>query len=122
VPVGFANGLHQIREASFRESAVRAPAGKKEILMANTRSAKKAARKIARRTATNRSRRSQMRTYIRKVEEAIATGDSRSAAEALRAAQPLIMRAAQKGIVHANAAARKVSRLTRRVNALKPKG
>ena len=90
--------------------------------MANTRSAKEAARKIARRTATNRSRRSQMRTYIRKVEEAIATGDSRSAAEALRAAQPLIMRAAQKGIVHANAAARKVSRLTRRVNALKPKG
>ena len=90
--------------------------------MANTRSAKKAARKIARRTAINRSRRSQMRTYIRKVEEAIATGDSRSAAEALRAAQPLIMRAAQKGIVHANAAARKVSRLTRSVNALKPKG
>ena len=90
--------------------------------MANTRSAKKAVRKIARRTAINRSRRSQMRTFIRKVEEAIATGDSGSATEALRAAQPLIMRAAQKGIVHANAAARKVSRLTRRVNALKPKG
>lgn len=90
--------------------------------MANTRSAKKATRKIARRTAINRSRRSQMRTYIRKVEEAIARGDSRSAAEALRAAQPLIMRAAQKGIVHANSAARKVSRLTRRVNWLTPKG
>jgi small subunit ribosomal protein S20 len=90
--------------------------------MANTRSAKKAVRKIARRTAINRSRRSQMRTFVRKVEEAIVTGDSGSAAEALRAAQPLIMRAAQKGIVHANAAARKVSRLTRRVNALKPKG
>ena len=90
--------------------------------MANTRSAKKATRKISRRTATNRSRRSQMRTYIRKVEEAIATGDSRSAAEALRAAQPLIMRAAQKGIVHANTAARKVSRLSRRVNALTPMG
>jgi small subunit ribosomal protein S20 len=88
--------------------------------MANTRSAKKAVRNIARRTGINRSRRSQMRTYIRKVEEAIAAGDSYRAEEALRAAQPLIMRAAQKGIVHANTAARKVSRLSRRVNALKP--
>jgi small subunit ribosomal protein S20 len=88
--------------------------------MANTPSAKKAVRKIARRTEINRSRRSQMRTYVRKVEEAIAAGDSNRAAEALRAVQPLIMRAAQKGIVHANTAARKVSRLSRRVNALKP--
>jgi len=88
--------------------------------MANTRSAKKAVRNIARRTGINRSRRSQMRTYIRKVEEAIAAGDSNRAEEALRAAQPLIMRAAQKGIVHTNTAARKVSRLSRRVNALKP--
>ncbi len=90
--------------------------------MANTLSAKKAVRKIARRTEINRSRRSQMRTYIRKVEEAIAAGDSNRAAEALRAVQPLIMRAAQKGIVHANTAARKVSRLSRRVNALTPMG
>jgi small subunit ribosomal protein S20 len=88
--------------------------------MANTPSAKKAVRKIARRTQVNRSRRSQMRTYVRKVEEAIAAGDSNRAAEALRAVQPLIMRAAQKGILHANTAARKVSRLSRRVNALKP--
>jgi small subunit ribosomal protein S20 len=88
--------------------------------MANTPSAKKAVRKIARRTEVNRSRRSQMRTYVRKVEEAIAAGDSNRAAEALRAVQPLIMRAAQKGILHANTAARKVSRLSRRVNALKP--
>ena len=88
--------------------------------MANTRSAKKAVRNIARRTGINRSRRSQMRTYIRKVEEAIAAGDSNRADEAFRAAQPLIMRAAQKGIVHSNTAARKVSRLSRRVNALKP--
>jgi small subunit ribosomal protein S20 len=88
--------------------------------MANTPSAKKAVRKIARRANINRSRRSQMRTYVRKVEEAIAAGDSSGAVEALRAAQPLIMRAAQKGIVHANTAARKVSRLTRRVNALQP--
>jgi small subunit ribosomal protein S20 len=90
--------------------------------MANTLSAKKAVRKIARRAEVNRSRRSQMRTYIRKVEEAIAAGDSSRAIEALRAAQPLIMRAAQKGIVHANTAARKVSRLSRRVNALTPMG
>jgi small subunit ribosomal protein S20 len=88
--------------------------------MANTPSAKKAVRKIARRAAINRSRRTQMRTYVRKIEEAIAAGDSRAATEALRAAQPLIMRAAQKGIVHVNAAARKVSRLTQRVNALPP--
>lgn len=90
--------------------------------MANTSSAKKAVRKIARRAKINRSRRSQMRTYVHKVEEAIAAGDSNRAVEALRAAQPLILRAAQKGIVHANAAARKVSRLTRRVNALQPMG
>ncbi len=90
--------------------------------MANTLSAKKAVRKIVRRTEINRSRRSQMRTYIRKVEEAIAAGDSSRAAEALRTVQPYIMRAAQKGIVHANTAARKVSRLSRRVNALTPMG
>ncbi|MCI0465718.1 MAG: 30S ribosomal protein S20 [Beijerinckiaceae bacterium] len=88
--------------------------------MANTPSAKKAVRKIARRTGINRSRRSQMRTYIRKVEEAIASGDLLAASNALRAAEPLVMRAAQKGIVHLNTAARKVSRLTRKVNALKP--
>lgn len=89
--------------------------------MANTTSAKKAVRKIARRTAVNRSRRSQMRTFIRKVEEAIAAGDPALAAAALHDAEPVIMRAAQKGIVHANTASRKVSRLTRRVNSLKPK-
>jgi small subunit ribosomal protein S20 len=88
------------------------------FLMANTRSAKKAVRKIERRADVNRSRRSQMRTYVRKVEEAIAEGDPGTAAAALRAAQPLVMRAAQKGIVHAKAAARKISRLSKRVNAL----
>ncbi|WP_083931462.1 30S ribosomal protein S20 [Methyloferula stellata] len=86
--------------------------------MANTPSAKKAVRKIARRTSINRSRRSQMRTYVRKVEEAIASGDQEAAAAALRAAEPLVMRAAQKGIVHKNTASRKVSRLSRRVSAL----
>jgi small subunit ribosomal protein S20 len=86
--------------------------------MANTPSAKKAVRKIERRTAVNKSRRSQMRTYVRKVEEAIASGDSAAAAQALRVAEPLVMRAAQKGIVHKNTASRKVSRLSARVHAL----
>lgn len=86
--------------------------------MANTPSAKKASRKIARRTAVNRSRRSRMRTFMRKVEEAIASGDPQAAAAALSAAEPVIMRAAQKGIVHKNTASRKVSRLTLRVHAL----
>ncbi len=86
--------------------------------MANTSSAKKAVRKIARRTAINRSRRSQMRTYLRKVEEAIATGSQTAASAALDIAAPLLMRAAQKGIVHKNTASRKVSRLTKRVRAL----
>ncbi|SFK00993.1 30S ribosomal protein S20 [Methylocapsa palsarum] len=86
--------------------------------MANTASAKKAVRKIERRTSVNRSRRSQMRTYVRKVEEAIASGDPAAAAAALHAAEPLMMRAAQKGIIHKNTASRKVSRLNRRVVAL----
>jgi small subunit ribosomal protein S20 len=86
--------------------------------MANTSSAKKAVRKIARRTAINKARRSQMRTFVRKVEDAIAAKDAHGAAAALRDAEPLVARAAQKGILHKNAAARKISRLTRRVKAL----
>jgi len=86
--------------------------------MANTPSAKKATRKIEARTAVNKSRRSRMRTFIRKVEEAITAGDHKLAVEALRAAEPEITRAASKGIVHANLAARKVSRLNSRVKAL----
>ena len=88
--------------------------------MANTSSAKKAVRKIARRTAVNRSRRSMMRTFVRKVEEAIAAGDAAGAEQALQQAAPVVMRAAQKGVVHRNAASRKVSRLTRRVRAMAP--
>jgi small subunit ribosomal protein S20 len=88
------------------------------ISMANTSSARKAIRKIARRTAVNRSRRSQMRTYVRKVEEAIASGDANAAATALREAEPMMMRAAQKGILHKNTASRKISRLTSRVGSL----
>jgi small subunit ribosomal protein S20 len=86
--------------------------------MANTPSAKKMTRKIAKRTAVNRMRRTRMRTFIRKVEEAIASGDAVVAAEALRAAEPMIVRSAQKGILHKNTASRKVSRLSSRVKAL----
>ena len=86
--------------------------------MANTTSAKKMVRKIAKRTDINRSRRSRMRTFLRKVEEAIASGDQAAAQAALRAAQPEIMRAAQNGIVHKNTASRKVSRLASRIRTL----
>ena len=86
--------------------------------MANTRSAKKMTRKIVKRTVINRTRRSRMRTFIRKVEEAIATGDAAVAATALQAAEPELMRAAQKGVVHKNTVSRKVSRLATRVKSL----
>ena len=86
--------------------------------MANTSSAKKATRKIAARTAVNKSRRSRVRNFIRKVEEAIASGDQTVAAAALKAAQPELMRAATKGVLHSNTASRKVSRLAGRVKAM----
>lgn len=86
--------------------------------MANTRSAKKMVRKIATRTAVNTARRSRMRTFVRRVEEAIEAGDQEKAQIALREAQPEIMRAAGKGLIHKNTSARKVSRLTKRVKAM----
>jgi small subunit ribosomal protein S20 len=86
--------------------------------MANTKSAQKAVRQIAQRTEVNKSRRTEMRTYVRRVEEAIASKDPTAAAAALSEAEPRIARAAQKGIVHKNAASRKISRLTKRVKAI----
>ena len=83
--------------------------------MANTKSAKKATRKIARRTAINKGRRSRMRTSLRVVEDAIAKGDKTAAQAALVAAEPSLMRAARKGIIHKKSASRKVSRLTHRI-------
>ncbi|MGA2894229.1 MAG: 30S ribosomal protein S20 [Xanthobacteraceae bacterium] len=83
--------------------------------MANTKSAKKAARQSARRTVVNKSRRTRVRSATRKVEEAIAAGDSTLALAAMADAEPAIIRAAQKGIVHRNAARRKVSRLVHRI-------
>ena len=86
--------------------------------MANTTSAKKATRKMARRTAINKSRRSRVRGYVRKVEEALAAGDVEQAKAALLVAEPEIARAASKGVLHRNTASRKVSRLARRVKAI----
>lgn len=86
--------------------------------MANTPSAKKASRKIERRTAINKNRRSRVRTYVRKVEEALAAGDKAAAEAAFAAAQPELARAASKGVLHRNTASRKVSRLAQRLKAL----
>ena len=86
--------------------------------MANTSSAKKAARKIARRTEVNKLRRSRVRNFVRKVEEALASGDRNAAVEAFKTAQPELMRAANKGVWHHNTASRKVSRLAQRVKSL----
>jgi small subunit ribosomal protein S20 len=83
--------------------------------MANTKSAKKMVRKIARRTEVNKSRRSRVRTYVRKVEEAVSSGDKKAATAALKAAEPEIMRGVTKGVIHKNTASRKVSRLAARV-------
>lgn len=86
--------------------------------MANTKSAKKAVRKTVRRTLINKARRSRVRTFMRKVEEAIASGDKTAAETALRDAQPEIMRSAQKDILHKKTASRKISRLSHRIKAL----
>lgn len=83
--------------------------------MANTRSAKKMVRKIEKRTEVNKNRRSRMRTYIRKVEEAIEAGNKADADAAFVEAQPEIMRAAAKGIIHKSTCARKLSRLSQRI-------
>ena len=86
--------------------------------MANHASALKRVRRNKRREDINKARRSRVRTFIRKVEEAIASGDKSAADTALRAAQPEVMRAAAKGIFHKNLAARKLSRLSARVKVL----
>jgi len=83
--------------------------------MANTSSARKATRKIARRTIVNKSRRSLLRNSVRKIEEAIASGDRTAALAAFKEVEPVIMRSAQRGVVHKNNASRKVSRLAHRI-------
>ncbi|WP_372619058.1 30S ribosomal protein S20 [Falsiroseomonas sp.] len=86
--------------------------------MANTDSARKRIRQIEKRTARNRARKSRVRTFLRKVEQAIASGDKGAAQEAFRAAQPELQRAATKGVMHDNTVARKLSRLSTRIKAL----
>lgn len=86
--------------------------------MANTPQSKKRARQAERRTDINKARRSRIRGFLRKVEEAIASGDQARAAEALRAAQPELARGVTKGVLHKNTAARKMSRLSSRVKVL----
>lgn len=86
--------------------------------MANSPQAKKRARQNERRAAVNKARRSRIRTFLRQVEEAIASGDKDAAVAALRAAQPELMRGVTRGIFHKNTAARKMSRLSSRVKSL----
>jgi small subunit ribosomal protein S20 len=86
--------------------------------MANSPQAQKRARQNERRFAVNKARRSRIRTFLRKVEEAIASGDQQVAATALREAQPELMRGVSKGVIHKNTAARKMSRLSSRVKAM----
>jgi small subunit ribosomal protein S20 len=86
--------------------------------MANTKSAKKAARQRIRRTEVNKARTTRARSVTRTVEEAINAGDRDAAIEALKAAAPILVRTAQKGVMHKKTASRKVSRLTARVKAM----
>ena len=86
--------------------------------MANSPSSRKRALQAERRAAVNKARRSRMRTFVRKVEEAIAAGEPAAAAEALRLAQPEIMRSVSRGVLHKNTASRKISRLAGRVKSL----
>ena len=86
--------------------------------MANTASARKRIRQTRRRTLRNQARKSRMRTFVKKVETAIASGDKTAATEALRVAQPELQRAANKGVIHRNAVSRKLSRLSGRVKAI----
>ena len=86
--------------------------------MANTEQSKKRARQSETRYAVNKARRSRIRTFLRKVEEAIASGDPAAAAEALKNAQPELMRGVTKGVLHKNTVSRKISRLASRVKAV----
>ena len=86
--------------------------------MANTPSAKKRIRNTLRKTYINKSRRSRIKTFVKKVEDAIETKDAKSAIDSLKAAQPEIMRGVTKGIFHKNTASRKISRLSSRIKAI----
>lgn len=87
--------------------------------MANTPQSKKRARQNERRNDINKARRSRIRTFVRKVEEAILTGDFALATAAMHAAEPELARGVTKGVLHKNTVSRKISRLSARVKALK---
>jgi len=103
------------RRRAYPRARHRRAAPKEFETMANTTSAKKATRKIARRTVINKSRRTEMRGAVRIVEEAIQRGDRDAALKAMARAEPELMRAAQRNIVHKNNASRKVSRLSHQI-------
>jgi small subunit ribosomal protein S20 len=87
--------------------------------MANTSSARKAARQAVKRTTVNKARKTRMRNEVRKAEEALAAGDAKSAAIAVVAAESAMMKGTQNGVLHKNTAARKASRLSARLKAMK---
>ena len=87
--------------------------------MANHKSAEKRIRQTERRTEVNRARISRIRTFLKKVETAIATGDKSAADAAFREAQPELMRGVSKGVLHKNTVSRKISRLSARIKAIK---
>ena len=89
--------------------------------MANSAQAKKRGRQIERRTEVNKARRSRIRTFLKKVDEALETGEEKLALDALKKAQPELMRGVSKGLMHKNTAARKMSRLSSRVKLLSQK-
>ena len=118
---GALNGLMaQILEGHIREHVI--DPGRKptqgSLEMANTKSAKKAVRQTIRRTDINKTRRTEMRGSVRKVEEAIASGNKEAAQAALKEAEPVMARTAQQGIQHRRTASRKVSRLSKRISAM----
>lgn len=106
-----------VGSAVYSTSFKQASEGKKTV-MANTTSAQKMVRKIASRTAVNKSRRSRVRTYVRKLEDAFEAGDAGAAQAAFRTVESEMMRAVSQGVIHKNTAARKVSRLSKRVRSL----
>jgi small subunit ribosomal protein S20 len=118
---GILESIFEKQSASIRQTVgvnlahPRSVTAEGHLNMANTTSAKKATRKIARRTIINKSRRTQMRSSVRSVEEAIKRGDRNAALKAMVSAEPELMKAAQRNIVHKNAASRKVSRLAHQI-------
>jgi small subunit ribosomal protein S20 len=101
-----------------RRDDISPPSVVRRASMASHKSAEKRIRQIAKRTAINRARRSRVRTFVKRVETAIASGDKEAARSAFQVAQPELHRAITKGVLHKNTVSRKLSRLAARINAL----